>query len=106
MAELSKSSTDIFKKHGVLHWGIFQLTSTENLEGFTNISKIISASQDEEEVWIEIFYYKDKKHKEVMKNMMNDKDCEQNYQQFMNLIASGSSVINGDFSHIKGIDFV
>jgi uncharacterized protein YbaA (DUF1428 family) len=73
---------------------------------FTNIAKTISASQDEE-VWIEIFYYKDKKHKdEVIAKMMTDKICEQSYQQFMNLITPGSSVINGDFSHIDGIGFV
>ncbi len=73
---------------------------------FTNIAKTISVSQDEE-VWIEIFYYKDKKHKdEVIAKMMIDKVCEQSYQQFMNLITPGSSVINGDFSHIDGIGFV
>ena len=69
----------------------------------TNITKIVSASHDEE-VFIEIFYYKDKKHKdEVMAKMMTDKVCEQNYQQFMNLIIPGSSVINGDFIQIDGI---
>ncbi|HEX6294329.1 MAG TPA: hypothetical protein VFZ46_04190 [Nitrososphaeraceae archaeon] len=37
---------------------------------FTNIAKTLSASQDEE-VWVEIFYYKDKKHKdEVFAKMM------------------------------------
>ena len=52
---------------------------------FTNIAKTESTSQDEE-VCREIFYYKDKKHKdEVMAKMMTDKVCEQNYQQFMNL---------------------
>lgn len=63
---------------------------------FTNIAKTLSASQDEE-VFIEIFYYKDKKHKdEVMAKMMTDKVCEQNYQQFMNLI----------IPHIDGVCFV
>lgn len=106
MVELSKPFTNIFRKHGVLHWGIFQLSSIENVMEFTNIAKTVSASQDEE-VWIEIFYYKDKKHKdEVIAKMMTDKVCEQSYQQFMNLITPGSSVINGDFSHIDGIGFV
>lgn len=73
---------------------------------FTNITKTLSASQDEE-VWVEIFYYKDKKHKdEVIAKMMTDKVCEQSYQLFMNLITPGSTVINEDFSHIEGIGFV
>jgi hypothetical protein len=59
MVELSKPFTDLFRKHWVLHWGIFQLSSTENVMEFTNIAKTLSASQNEE-VWIEIFYYKDK----------------------------------------------
>jgi uncharacterized protein YbaA (DUF1428 family) len=106
MVELSKPFTDLFRKHGVLHWDIFQLSSTENVMEFTNIAKTLSASQDEE-VWVEIFYYKDKKHKdEVIAKMMTDKVCEQSYQLFMNLITPGSTVINGDFSHIDGISFV
>jgi hypothetical protein len=38
-----------------------------------------------------------------MAKIMTDKVCEQNYQQFMNLIIPGSSVINGDFIHLDGI---
>ncbi|MDF2737501.1 MAG: hypothetical protein K0S93_1358 [Nitrososphaeraceae archaeon] len=38
-----------------------------------------------------------------MAKMMTDKVCEQNYQQFMNLIIPGSSVINGDFIHLDDI---
>ena len=73
---------------------------------FTNIAKTLSASQDEEG-WVEIFYYNDKKHKnEVIAKMMTDKVCEQSYQLFMNLITPRSTVINGDFSHIEGIGFV
>jgi hypothetical protein len=41
-------------------------------------------------VWVEIFYYKDKKHKdEVIAKMMTDKVCKRSYQQFMDLIAHG-----------------
>ncbi|MGZ5511359.1 MAG: hypothetical protein ACXWFC_12935 [Nitrososphaeraceae archaeon] len=42
-----KQFNDIFKKYGILHWEIFQLSSTENIEGFTNITKTVSAGQDE-----------------------------------------------------------
>ena len=90
-----------------LRWGIFQLSSTENVIEFTNITKTVSANLDEEEVWIEIFHYKDKKHKdEVMEKMKNDKSCEQGFQQFMKLVTPGSSVIIGDFSSVNGIEFI
>ena len=106
MVEFTKPFTDIFRKHGVLHWGIFQLKDTENMVEFTNIAKTISANLDEE-VWIEIFHYKDKKHKdEVMEKMKNDKSCEQGFQEFMKLVTPGSSVIIGDFSSVKDIEFI
>ena len=33
------------------------------MEGITNIAKTISATQDEE-VWLELIFYRDRKHKE------------------------------------------
>ena len=101
MVEFSKPFTDVFRKYGVSRWGIFQLSSTKNDMEFTNIAKTVSANLDEEEVWIEIFHYHDKKHKdEVMEKMKKDKDCEQGFQQFMKLITPGFSVIIGDFSSV------
>ena len=107
MVEFSKPFTDVFRKYCVSRWGIFQLSSTKNDMEFTNIAKTLSANLDEEEVWIEIFHYHDKKHKdEVMEKMKNDKDCEQGFQQFMKLITPGSRVIIGDFSSVNGIEFI
>ena len=107
MVEFSKPFTDVFRKYGVSRWGIFQLSSTKNDMEFTNIAKTVSANLDEEEVWIEIFHYHDKKHKdEVMEKMKKDKDCEQGFQQFMKLITPGFSVIIGDFSSVNGIEFI
>lgn len=107
MVEFSKPFSDVFRKFGVSRWGIFQLSNNENVMEFTNIAKTVSANLDEEEVWIEIFHYNDKKHKdEVMEKMKNDKNCEQGFQQFMKLITPGSSVIIGDFSNVNGIEFI
>jgi uncharacterized protein YbaA (DUF1428 family) len=107
MVEFSKPFTDVFRKYGVLRWGIFQLSSSKNDMEFTNIAKTLSANLDEEEVWIEIFHYNDKKHKEeVLEKMKNDKNCEQGFQQFMKLVTPGSSVIIGDFNSVNGIDFI
>jgi uncharacterized protein YbaA (DUF1428 family) len=43
---------------------------------FLNITEIVSAKQDEE-VWVEIQSYRDRKHRdERMANMEKDKNCE------------------------------
>ena len=55
---------DIFKKYGIMQWEIFQLSRTDDMEGFTNISQTISANPNEEEVWVELLSYRDKKHKD------------------------------------------
>ena len=52
-----KQFNDIFRKYGILHWEIFQLSRTENMEEFTNISKTVSANPNEEEVWVELLSY-------------------------------------------------
>jgi uncharacterized protein YbaA (DUF1428 family) len=102
-----KQFNDIFKKYGILHWEIFQLSRTDNMEGFTNISQTVSANPNEEEVWVELLSYRDKKHKdEAMEKMKGDKNCEQDYRQFLNLITPGSKVIYGGFSRLNDLGFV
>ena len=102
-----KQFNDIFKKYGILHWEIFQLSRTDNMEGFTNISQTVSANPNEEEVWVELLSYRDKKHKdEVMEKMKDDKNCEQGYRQFLDLITPGSKVIYGDFRRLNDLGFV
>ena len=102
-----KRFNDIFKKYGILHWQIFQLSKTDNMEGFTNISQTVSANHNEEEVWVELLSYRDKKHKdEIMEKMKDDKNCEQGYREFLDLITPGSKVIYGDFSRLNDLGFV
>jgi uncharacterized protein YbaA (DUF1428 family) len=102
-----KQFNDIFKKYGILHWEIFQLSRTDNMEGFTNISKTVFANPNEEEVWVELLSYRDSKHKdEIMSKMKDDKNCEQGYRQFLDLITPGSKVIYGDFSRLNDLGFV
>ena len=102
-----KQFNDIFKKYGILHWEIFQLSRTDNMEGFINISQTVSANPNEEEVWVELLSYRDKKHKdEVMEKMKDDKNCEQGYRQFLDLITPGSKVIYGDFRRLNDLGFV
>lgn len=62
--------------HGPIHSEFFYLRSTESVMDFLNITEIVSAKQDEE-VWVEIQSYRDRKHRdETMANMEKDKNCE------------------------------
>ena len=75
MMRVNKQSLDLFRKFGV-RLKPFHLTSTEAMMDFTNIAKTLSANQDEEEeeeVWLELQFYRDQKHLEdVMAKMEND----------------------------------
>ncbi|NOJ32428.1 MAG: hypothetical protein DA329_09855 [Candidatus Nitrosocosmicus sp.] len=108
MVSISKPFNEFFKKYGVLHWEVFQLDSSRTMEPFTNISKTVSATEDEE-LWIELFTFNDGKHRDEvmtkMEQMQGDKSCEEIFKQFMNLISPGSSVVTGDFGSIKGLGF-
>src|SRR6476659_458789 len=46
---LGKQVNDTFNKVGVLRSEVFRLSKTEDMMGFTNVSKIVSASNDQEE---------------------------------------------------------
>jgi uncharacterized protein YbaA (DUF1428 family) len=88
--------------HGASH-SFFQLNNTEApMDGITNIAKTVSANQDEEEVWLELIFYKDRKHRDdVRAKMQNDERCGSLFPQFMDLITPGTNCIIGEFSYIK-----
>jgi hypothetical protein len=46
-----------------IHSEFFYLSSTESVMDFLNITEIVSAKQDEE-VWVEIQSYRDRKHRD------------------------------------------
>jgi Protein of unknown function (DUF1428) len=76
MMQLNKQFVSIMRKYGATHL-VFQLNSIDiPMEGITNISKALSAKQDEE-VWGRLF------------------------QQSLDLLAPGSSFIMGEFSRLK-----
>jgi uncharacterized protein YbaA (DUF1428 family) len=95
MMTLDKSAKDMFGKVGVRQ-EIYQLTNTKDPEaesmGFTNISKTVSARENEE-VWLELQFYKDSKHHdEVAEKMKNDKSGMELGKKFMEIIIPGSCV--------------
>ena len=103
MVQICKQSNDMFRKYGALHYEIFQLDNTKSYEemGLTNIYHTISATQDEE-VWGELIYYRDRKHMdEVIAKMEKDENMGRLYKQSLDLITPGTSFIIGDFNRIK-----
>lgn len=101
MLQLTKQFAEIIKKYEALHL-IFQLNSTEEpMEGITNIAKTVSADSDEE-VWLELIFYRDRKHSdEIGEKMRNDESMGQLYQQSLNLVTAGTGFIMGNFRRMK-----
>ena len=101
IVQLNKQIKDTFPKYGPLHSEFFYLSSTETVMDLINITETVSANPDEE-VWVEIQSYRDRKHRdETMTNMEKDKNCESLYKQYLSLITSGSHTIIGEFSRLK-----
>jgi uncharacterized protein YbaA (DUF1428 family) len=101
MVQLNKQFAEIMRKYGAPHL-IFQLNNTEApMEGITNIAKTILANQDDE-VWMELIFYRDRKHKdEVGAKMQNDENMGRLFQQSLDLVTEGTGFIMGQFSRIR-----
>jgi len=103
MVDVNKQSRDFFIKHGASNFEVFSLTSRENVMEFVNLSRTISAS-DDEEVWLEIQSYRDAEHvKEFSASMEGVKNIEPLYKRFMGLITPGSIVSFGGFVRLGEI---
>jgi uncharacterized protein YbaA (DUF1428 family) len=99
--QLCKEFGDIIRNYGVTHL-VFQLSSTEApMDSITNISKAVSATQDEE-VWLELIFYRDLKHKEeVGAKMRNDERMGTLWQRSMQLVSPGTGFIMGEFNRLN-----
>jgi len=103
LVKINKHSHDFFMKHGILKFEVFNLNARENMMDFVNLSKTVSAN-DDEDVWLEIQSYRDAIHvEEFMKAMEGDKSGYEMYKEFMELISPGSIVTFGDFSKLGEI---
>jgi len=99
LARIGKQTDNFFRKHGVSKY-VYRLNLRENTMDFVNISKIISANEDED-VNLEMLSYRDAEHVEqVMKAMKSDKKANELYKESMEIITPGS-IVFGDFSGIK-----
>ena len=71
--------------------------------GISNIAKVLSANQDEE-FWVEILSYKNRKHvEEYCEKCKEDETMSVLYQKFMNLITPATGFVMGDFSRSRSL---
>jgi uncharacterized protein YbaA (DUF1428 family) len=101
MMQLNKQFADTMRKYGATHL-IFQLNNTEApMEGITNIAKTMSANK-EDEVWMELIFYKDRKHRdEIGTKMRNDERMGSLFKQSLDLVTPGTGFILGEYSRLK-----
>ena len=88
MVQGAKKANELFRKLGVLR-SLFQLNNIKTYEdmGFTNIAKTMSASQDEEEIWLQLMFFSDRRHmEEWMSKGEKDETMNKLFQEFMELI--------------------
>jgi uncharacterized protein YbaA (DUF1428 family) len=102
MLQLCKEAYNMLKQHGILHYDAFKLSSTNvPMDGFENIANVISANQDEE-VWVESIYYKDRQHmNEVMSKMEKDERMGESMKQSAALLPLGTKFIIGEFERLN-----
>ena len=101
LVKIGKQTDIFYRKHGVSKY-VYKLNARENMMDFVNLSKTISAN-DNEDVWLEILAYRDAMHvEEVMKAMESDKRVNELYKESMEIITPGS-IVFGDFSRLNEI---
>lgn len=98
LMQLAKPVRKLFKNVGV-NQEIFQLKVGSDEQdkmaeqmGMTNIAKTIAAKQDEE-VWLELQFYRDQKHlDDLAAKMQKDENAGKIGKQFMDLLTPGSCI--------------
>ena len=89
-----------FEKNGV-GLNYYQLGSSDKMEGMEDIAAAISVGENEE-VWLELQYFKDRKHcDDIYAKMMQDKSLEPLGKEFFGLVSQGKSIIMGGFARLK-----
>ena len=101
-----------FKNHGA-RIQYYQLRGSETqaavdsakqsgMDLLERIAKTLSIAEDEEEIWMELQYYRDPGHAdEVYAKMMQDKSTEPPGNEFFGLITKGTKLVMGEFSRLS-----
>ena len=101
MLQISSQFIDMFKNYGC-YARSFQLNKTETPKGFTSMTNVISANQDDE-VWLDIESYRDRKHmKDVVSKIESNEGALSLMKQYLDLLTPGSSPVREEFSRLKG----
>jgi uncharacterized protein YbaA (DUF1428 family) len=89
-----------FRENGI-RIEYFRYENAQKMEGMESIAKILSASEDED-IWIELQYFKDRKHcEDVYAKMMQDVSLKPLGEEFFSLITQEKSMVTGGFSQLK-----
>lgn len=97
---ITKRLIEFIKKEEVVH-KCYGLIGTDNIPGFSNISKVIPINPQEEDIWINMITYKNREHRtKVIENISNNKECLDIYEVFMQLLTPGTGFVNGEFRDI------
>jgi uncharacterized protein YbaA (DUF1428 family) len=100
MLNLQKQLTSMYRNHGTLHSEFFRLGSRETFEGFLSIAKTVPISPDEE-LWVELEYYKDRKHRDgVVASVKKDACGGPLFGELMGLISQESRIVMGEFERV------
>jgi hypothetical protein len=100
LLQLTNRLIELFRKEEVIY-DCFGLNNAEEIPGFINITKIISISPDDEEIWINMVTYKDRQHRsEVVEKITKDKECQDIYGELMKLITPDTEFIIGEFRNL------
>ena len=101
MVQVNKQIVSWFGKQGG-RAEFFQLNNSQTVEGVESIAKTLSIAEDEEELWVELNYFRDHKYVEdIFPKMMQDKSVTPLFKQFEGLITQGTSMITGGFSPLE-----
>jgi hypothetical protein len=99
-------ANNLFREKGMQSQEVFKINDNNNGKTpvdmvFTGISNAVSANLYGDEIWQELYSYKDQKHQEeVGATMQSDESAGQLLRQFMDLIRPGSC-IQGQFGHVR-----
>jgi hypothetical protein len=107
LVQLGKRWVQWLKKQGVKS-EIYYLNNNsgaengEVYEGIESIAKILSISDDEEELGVSLQFYRDQAHaEEVRSKMMQDETARAIGMEFEGLVSQGKSLITDGFSRLR-----
>jgi hypothetical protein len=100
MVNLQKQLTSMYRNHGTLHSEFFRLGSRETFKSLVSIAETVPTSPDEE-LWVELEYYKDRKHRDgVVASVEKDACGGPLFGELMGLISQESRIVMGEFERV------